>query len=48
MIPLRDKDKKVFMVLDIDSDELNSLGQKELDFFKEVCLLIEKIYRKSH
>tara|TARA_Y100001970_G_scaffold141263_1_gene173896 strand:- start:74 stop:538 length:465 start_codon:yes stop_codon:yes gene_type:complete len=48
VIPLRDKDKKVFMVLDIDSDKLNGLGQKELDFFKEVSLLIEKIYRKSH
>lgn len=47
VIPLRDQNKKVFMVLDIDSDELNGLGQKELDFFQEVSFIIEKIYRKS-
>jgi len=48
VVPLLDQNKKVFMVLDIDSDELNGLTQEELDFFQEVSFKIEKIYRTSH
>ena len=48
VIPLLDQNKKVFMVLDIDSDEVNGLTQEDLDFFQEVSFKIEKIYRTSH
>ena len=47
VIPLWDQNKKIFMVLDIDSDKLNGLSTEDLVFFQEVSLKIEKIYRKS-
>ncbi|MEC7182853.1 MAG: hypothetical protein VXW15_09080, partial [Bdellovibrionota bacterium] len=47
VIPLWDQNKKIFMVLDIDSEKLNGLSTEDLVFFQEVSLKIEKIYRKS-
>ena len=45
VIPLRSPNKKIFMVLDIDCEEKNGLDQSAFQFFKDVAIVIEKIYR---
>ena len=47
VIPVKTKEGKVFMVLDIDSDKLNDLDQKDLLYLEKVTTILQEIYPKN-
>lgn len=47
VIPIKTKDDKIFMVLDIDSDKLDDLDQSDLLYLEKVATILQEIYPKN-
>ena len=47
VVPVKTKENKVFMVLDIDSDKLGDLDKKDLFYLGKVATILQEIYPKN-
>ena len=47
VVPVKTKENKVFMVLDIDSDKLNDLDKIDLFYLEKIATILQEIYPKN-